>query len=86
MGIAYADIRLSNPSVDDSEIEVKALADTGAVMMCIPEEVADQLGLEPNGKMREVSVADGRIVKAPYVGPVEVWFARDNRLLFDGTI
>ncbi len=50
---------------------VKALADTGALMLCIPEHVALQLNLGTES-MREVSVADGRSLTVPYVGPLKV--------------
>ena len=72
MGHVFADIELSNPRREDlSPLVVKALADTGALMLCIPEHVAVQLDLEPES-MREVSVADGRRTSAPYVGPIKV--------------
>jgi hypothetical protein len=40
MGIARAKIRLDNPKRTDLQpLEVNALADTGALYLCIPEEV-----------------------------------------------
>ena len=60
MGNVYADIELGNPRRPDlTAVRVRALADTGALMLCIPEHVTLQLSLEPES-MREVSVADGR--------------------------
>jgi clan AA aspartic protease len=58
-------------------LEVKALADTdtGALMLCIPEHIALQLNLEAES-IREVSVADGRSMKVPYVGPIKVTFGK----------
>jgi clan AA aspartic protease len=76
MGHVFADIVLSNPrKMDLHPIEVKALADTGAMMLCIPEHIATQLNLEPES-MREVTVADGRSQRVPYVGPIRVGFGQ----------
>src|SRR5688500_957683 len=44
MGHIFADIELSNPSRPELHgVAVKALADAGALMLCIPEHVALQL-------------------------------------------
>lgn len=84
MGHVFADIELSNPRVRDfAPLQVKALADTGALMLCIPEHIATQLGLETES-LREVSVADGRSVKVPYVGPLKVNFG--NRFCYVGAL
>ena len=48
---------------------MNAWADTGALMLCIPEHVVVQLQLEQES-LREVTVADGRVMQVPYVGPV----------------
>lgn len=56
-------------------MNVTALVDTGALMLCIPEHVALQLSLTTES-MREVSVADGRVVNVPYVGPLKVAFGK----------
>jgi len=52
-------------------------------MLCIPEHLALQLKLETESE-REVSVADGRNKKAPYVGPVLVDFG--NRFCYVGAL
>ncbi len=52
---------------------VVALADTGALMFCIPEHIDIQLDLEMESK-REVTVADGRSMNVPCVGPIKVGF------------
>ena len=76
MGHVFAEIELSNPRRQDlAPLDVKALADTGALMLCIPEHVALQLDLEAES-MREVSVADGRRMSVPYVGPIKVAFGK----------
>lgn len=84
MGHVFTEIKLSNPSQPDlSAILVKALVDTGALMLCIPEHVAIQLKLETESE-REVSVADGRKMNVPYVGPIRVSFG--NRFCFVGAL
>jgi len=84
MGHVFAQIELSNPRQPElSSLKVKALADTGALMLCIPEHVALQLQLETES-MREVSVADGRNIEVPYVGPVKVSFGK--RTCFVGAL
>jgi clan AA aspartic protease len=76
MGHAFAEIELSNPRrADLSPIRTKALADTGALMLCIPEHLALQLELATESE-REGSVADGRKRKVPYVGPIKVGFGK----------
>ncbi|NJD08594.1 MAG: clan AA aspartic protease [Methylococcaceae bacterium] len=76
MGHVFADIELSNPRQPGLvPITARALADSGALMLCIPEHIANQLDLEAEST-REVSVADGRSLKVPYVGPVKVAFGK----------
>lgn len=76
MGHVFADIELSNPRQPDLiPMKVRALVDTGALMLCIPEHVALQLNLQTES-MREVSVADGRNVNVPYAGPLKVTFGK----------
>lgn len=76
MGNVFAEIELSNPRQPDlAPVKVHALADTGAMTLCIPEHVALQLSLETEST-REVSVADGRAVTVPYVGPLNVAFGK----------
>lgn len=76
MGHVFAEIGLSNPrDLNLETVKVKALADTGALMLCIPEHIALQLKLETE-TLREVSVADGRKMNVPYVGPIKVSFGK----------
>ena len=76
MGHVFAEIELGNPRRQDlAPVAVKALADTGALMLCIPEHVAIQLDLEAES-MREVPGADGRSTSVPYVGPTRVSFGK----------
>ena len=84
MGLIYADIELANPKNGDLKpIAVKALVDTGAMTICIPEHVAVQLQLEQIER-REVTTADERSHVVPYVGPVQVRFG--NRTCFTGAL
>lgn len=72
MGIIYQKIRLSNPARKDlEEIDPKALVDTGAFDLCIPERMVKQLRLEQFDE-RAITLADGRTEIVPYVGGVMV--------------
>ena len=62
---------------------MRALADSGAVHLCIPEHIAIQLQLREL-EQREVILADGRRRTVPYMGPIEVSFA--NRRCFTGAM
>ena len=76
MGHVFADLKLSNPRKPEFEsIEVTALVDTGALMLCVPARVAARLNLATES-WREVTVADGRSANVPYVGPVKVSFGK----------
>ena len=84
MGHVFAQIALSNPRKPELQaVEAKALVDTGALMLCIPEHLVVQLGLETESE-REVSLADGRRRKVPYVGPLKVAFG--NRFCYVGAL
>jgi clan AA aspartic protease len=80
----YTTITLSNPIMTDLEpMDVKALADTGAVHLVIPEHLAIQLQLKELEK-REVTLADGSKKTVSYVGPIKVKFK--NRSCFAGAL
>lgn len=84
MGLVHAEIELSNPRKPDvSPLKVRALVDTGAMTICIPEHVAVQLGLEEIEK-REVRTADERSHVIPYVGPIQIRFQK--RTCFTGAL
>jgi clan AA aspartic protease len=84
MGYVQATIELSNPRQPELRpVEVSALADTGALMLCIPEHLVLQLQLVQES-VREVTVADGRVMRVPYVGPVRV--AYQGRSCFVGAL
>lgn len=84
MGLIFTEIEIKNPrDAGLKPIVVKAMVDTGAITLCLPEHVAIQLKLEELEK-REVTTADGKSLIVPYVGPVQVKF--ENRSCFTGAL
>lgn len=84
MGMIHADIRLSNPTKPElNPLTVRALVDTGAMTICIPEHVSVQLQLGEIEK-REVTTADERSHVVPYVGPIQIQY--QNRTCFTGAL
>ena len=84
MGLTNAKIKLSNPRLPDlMPVEIDALADTGAVHLCIPEHLSIQLKLETSEE-REVTLADRSKKKVPYVGPIQMEYM--NRTGFTGAL
>ncbi len=84
MGLANAKLILKNPrKLDLAPLEINALADTGSVHLCSPSHIQIQLELEEISK-KEVTLANGGHILAPYVGPVELRFK--NRVGFAGAL
>lgn len=84
MGLVYSQISLSNPRNSNlASLQVKALVNTGALLLCIPARIANRLELEAIEE-REVIVADGKKQSCPYVGPIEIKFA--NRACYVGAL
>lgn len=80
MGLVNATVTLSNPRHPDLEaLEVEALADTGAIHLCIPEHLMYQLKLDVLDE-REITLADGSRRKVPYAGPVQMKFSNRTGL------
>ena len=50
---------------------IEAVADTGAVMLALPEDVVGRLGLREVSRI-ETTYADGRRGELPVVGPVSI--------------
>lgn len=85
MGLVYAEIELINGGdlemvrrklMDKDEVKrmkVNALVDTGAIMLCINENIQEQLQL-PVVEKRKAQMADGTIVEFEVVAPVELHF------------
>jgi clan AA aspartic protease len=84
MGLVNGKVVLRNPRLPElGPVEVDALADSGAVHLCIPEQVRIQLKLEAIDS-KEVTLADGKRAVMPYVGPIEIRFK--NRVGFAGAL
>ena len=84
MGLTGAKVRLRNPRLPDLEpVEIDALADTGSVHLCIPRWLQRRLQLEESER-KPVTLADGRVTRVPYVGPIELHF--ENRIGFTGAL
>ena len=85
MGLIYAEIELISSDdialfrkgyIKEGEIKkvtVKALVDNGALMLCINENIKNQLNLSKLDEMN-AELANGRIEKVDIVGPVDVRF------------
>jgi len=85
MGLVYAEIELINGGdlemvrrklMDKDEVtrmRVNALVDSGAIMLCINENIQEQLQL-PVVETRKAQMADGTIVEYEVVAPVELHF------------
>ncbi len=85
MGLVYAEIELING--DDlamvrrkmmgkeevKRMKVSALVDTGAIMLCINENIQEQLQL-PVVETRKAQMANGTIIEYEVVAPVELHF------------
>ena len=84
MGLVNGKVLLRNPRLPElAPVDVVALADSGAVHLCIPEHVQIQLKLEAIDN-KEVTLVDGSKKLVPYVGPIEIRFK--NRVGFAGAL
>lgn len=85
MGMVYAEIELINGEdlvlakrhiIGEEEVKrihVNALVDTGSFMLCINENIQEQLKL-PVVEQRKAQLANGHIVECDVVAPVELKF------------
>jgi clan AA aspartic protease len=85
MGFTYANITIQNGGdvldarknrIGEDEIRqvtITALVDTGAIQLCINEEIQEALGLETIGT-RLSQLADGQRINLSVVGPVKVMY------------
>ncbi len=85
MGLTYADIELINGYdlenarrhiIGEDEVRrmrVEMLVDTGSLMLCINENIQEQLQY-PIQEKRKAETADGRIIECDVVAGVEVRF------------
>jgi clan AA aspartic protease len=84
VGLVIAKLVLKNPRLRRlAAVKVDALADSGAVHLCIPQRIRAQLRLEAIDE-KVVTLADGSKKRVPYVGPIEVRFK--NRVGFAGAL
>lgn len=84
MGTSRAKVELSNPRRPKvGVVEIDALADSGAMHLCIPTEVRDRLELEAADD-RPVTLADGTHRMVAYVGPIELRYG--GRTGFTGAL
>lgn len=74
MGLTYAEVTLES-TFRKRKLSTRALADSGAVFMIIPQHIALQLGFDlEETSTREVTLADGSRRQVPMVGPLRVHF------------
>ena len=74
MGLTYAEIEVENLFTRRS-LSIRALVDSGAVFLTIPEHIAVQLGFDlTEVGTREVVLANGHRELVPMVGPLRVEF------------
>jgi len=84
MGLVFADIELSNARDDTLRpMTVRAMVDSGALHLCLPQHVVTQLGLVALDQ-RTVTTADGAEHLVDYVGPLKVRF--ENRQCLTGAL
>lgn len=70
----YATLKLTN-LFNRQSVEVNALVGTGATFMCVPEEIALQLGFDISEVSHQVVIlADGHQRKVPKIAPIEIVF------------
>lgn len=75
MGLTYADIKVKNLFKTDKEITARALVDTGAMHLCLPQRLAVQLGYDTEEVSQvTVTLADGNQKKVPRIGSIEILF------------
>ncbi len=63
--------RQALPAADVRRATVRILVDTGAVMLVLPQDLVENLGLEQDGRVI-VTYADERREERPVAGPVTV--------------
>lgn len=72
MGLVTTDIEFTNPQTPNkAPVTRQAMADSGALHLCIPESLSEELELEKL-HTRRVATADGTSHECPYVGPIAI--------------
>jgi clan AA aspartic protease len=89
MGITYAEIEIISSEdlvlvgrgyISDDQVKrvkVRALVDSGASMLTIPESIKNQLNLSIVDR-QQAELADGSIISVEVVGPIEIRFENRN--------
>ena len=77
------------PAADVRRMTIPAVADTGAIMLALPEDVVSQIGARPAGSI-VATYADGRRGDLPVAGPLIVrigdrWMPANCIVLPQGT-
>lgn len=67
MGDIFLELTIANIRNMERQKEVSFFVDTGATRSWIPQEIADELGIEPLGNI-DLELADGTVKEFPY-GP-----------------
>jgi predicted aspartyl protease len=65
MGDLYIELTVINDSDFETQRDVQFLADTGASRAWIPQNLAEELGIEPVGQI-PLELANGAIMNYPY--------------------
>ena len=72
MGETHAQLTVTN-LFTKTRVHIRALVDTGCALLTVTEAVAKELGFDPSEfSVRRVTLADGRSVEIPTVGPIEI--------------
>ena len=77
------------PAADIRRATIPAVADTGAIMLALPEDIVRQIGARPAGSIA-TTFADGRRGDLPVAGPLIVrigdrWMSTECIVLPQGT-
>ena len=93
MGLSYAEVEIANyddiaaarrGTIRPDEVrrmKVNCLADSGALMLAINEDISTQLGLVKIEE-RLAELADGSILSFPVVSPVELRFGNRKTVVY----
>ncbi len=72
MVLTYSDLKVTN-LIGSKSVRINFLVDTGAMLTCIPDALARQLGFDPEEcPTKLVTVADGRSLEVPRIRPIEI--------------
>lgn len=76
MGFVFDTFTLANPRDPSvAPLAVRAMVDTGAHMLCLPQHLVESLRLEVH-EHRTIVLASGARQSVPYVGPIQVRYGQ----------